>query len=209
MENDLQLKRWLEDRGRPYLVVATKIDKLNQSEQEHGITQYPPGRRGAAAVLGRNRPGSEGNLASNHEDTPSTVGNAPPQEKPTEKPAAATAPPAHETSAGDGAGNLTSEAAPDKTEAAERPVKQHSERAPKAAVVAAPPKPESEVKPTDGKPAEAKPADDEAGRDQTAEAAALRHASQRHRSRSAAAQAVPRRTPRTARPRSTWSNSRT
>jgi len=37
MENDLQLKRWLEDRGKPYLVVATKIDKLNQSEQEHGL----------------------------------------------------------------------------------------------------------------------------------------------------------------------------
>ncbi len=98
-------------------------------------------------------------MASNHEDTPSTVGNAPPQEKPTEKPAAAAAPPAPETSAGDGVGNLTSEAAPDKTEAAERPAKQHSERAPKAAVVAAPPKPESEVKPTDGKPAEAKPAE--------------------------------------------------
>jgi len=37
MEPDLLLKRWLEDRGRPYLVVATKIDKLNQSEQEHGL----------------------------------------------------------------------------------------------------------------------------------------------------------------------------
>ena len=37
MENDLLLKRWLEDRGRPYLVVATKIDKLNQSEAQHGI----------------------------------------------------------------------------------------------------------------------------------------------------------------------------
>jgi GTP-binding protein len=37
MEPDLLLKRWLEERGRPYLVVATKIDKLNQSEQEHGL----------------------------------------------------------------------------------------------------------------------------------------------------------------------------
>ena len=37
MENDLLLKQWLEDRGRPYLVVATKVDKLNQSEQEHGL----------------------------------------------------------------------------------------------------------------------------------------------------------------------------
>jgi len=37
MEPDLLLKRWLEEWGRPYLVVATKIDKLNQSEQEHGL----------------------------------------------------------------------------------------------------------------------------------------------------------------------------
>ena len=37
MESDLLLKRWLEDRGRPILVVATKIDKLNQSELEHGL----------------------------------------------------------------------------------------------------------------------------------------------------------------------------
>ena len=37
MENDLLLKRWLEERGRPYLVIATKIDKLNQSEQERGL----------------------------------------------------------------------------------------------------------------------------------------------------------------------------
>jgi GTP-binding protein len=37
MEQDLDLKGWLEHHGRPYLVVATKMDKLNQSEQEHGI----------------------------------------------------------------------------------------------------------------------------------------------------------------------------
>ena len=37
MEKDLDLKRWLEYHGRPYLVVATKTDKLNQSEQEHGL----------------------------------------------------------------------------------------------------------------------------------------------------------------------------
>ena len=34
MEKDLDLKRWLEHRGRPYLVVATKVDKLNRSDQE-------------------------------------------------------------------------------------------------------------------------------------------------------------------------------
>ena len=37
MEKDLDLKRWLEHHGRAYLVVATKTDKLNQSEQEHGM----------------------------------------------------------------------------------------------------------------------------------------------------------------------------
>ena len=36
-DQDLDLKRWLEYRGRPYLVIATKTDKLNQSEQERGL----------------------------------------------------------------------------------------------------------------------------------------------------------------------------
>jgi len=37
MEKDLELKRWLEFHGRQYLVVATKTDKLNQSEEELGM----------------------------------------------------------------------------------------------------------------------------------------------------------------------------
>jgi GTP-binding protein len=37
MEKDLDLKRWLEVHGRRYLVVATKTDKLNQSELHHGL----------------------------------------------------------------------------------------------------------------------------------------------------------------------------
>ena len=37
MDKDLELKRWLEYHGRPYVVIATKTDKLNQSEQEHGL----------------------------------------------------------------------------------------------------------------------------------------------------------------------------
>jgi GTP-binding protein len=37
MEKDLDLKTWLEAHRRPYLVVASKIDKLNQSEQLHGM----------------------------------------------------------------------------------------------------------------------------------------------------------------------------
>ena len=37
MEKDLDLKRWLEHHGRPYLVIATKTDKLNQSDLGHGL----------------------------------------------------------------------------------------------------------------------------------------------------------------------------
>jgi GTP-binding protein len=37
MDKDKDLKRWLEHHGRPYLVIATKTDKLNQSELEHGL----------------------------------------------------------------------------------------------------------------------------------------------------------------------------
>ena len=37
MEKDLDLKRWLEVYGKPYLVVATKTDKLNQTGLEHGM----------------------------------------------------------------------------------------------------------------------------------------------------------------------------
>jgi transcription termination factor Rho len=95
-------------------------------------------------------------LASNHEDTPNTVGNVPPQEKPTEKQAAATAPPAHETTAAaDGAGTSSPEAAVEKTEAPERPAKQHAERPPR--IIITPPKPEPEAKPVEAKPAEAPP----------------------------------------------------
>jgi GTP-binding protein len=37
MEKDLDLKTWLEAHQRPYVVVASKIDKLNQSEQLQGM----------------------------------------------------------------------------------------------------------------------------------------------------------------------------
>ena len=37
MPKDLDLKRWLEHEGREYLVIATKTDKLNRSELEHGL----------------------------------------------------------------------------------------------------------------------------------------------------------------------------
>jgi GTP-binding protein len=37
MDPDRELKRWLEYHARPYLVVATKTDKLNRSESERGL----------------------------------------------------------------------------------------------------------------------------------------------------------------------------
>jgi GTP-binding protein len=37
MDMDLDLKRWLDHHGRPYQVIATKTDKVNQSELEHGL----------------------------------------------------------------------------------------------------------------------------------------------------------------------------
>jgi GTP-binding protein len=37
MEKDLELKAWLETNGHPYIVVASKIDKLNQAEQQRGL----------------------------------------------------------------------------------------------------------------------------------------------------------------------------
>jgi GTP-binding protein len=39
MEGDLQLKEWLELHHRRYQVIATKMDKLNQSEQGRGLTR--------------------------------------------------------------------------------------------------------------------------------------------------------------------------
>jgi len=47
MEPDLELKRWMERHGRPYIVVATKVDKLNQKERSQSQrafrAQYPEG----------------------------------------------------------------------------------------------------------------------------------------------------------------------
>jgi GTP-binding protein len=37
MDKDLDLKNWLEVNHHPYLVVASKIDKLNQAEQQRGL----------------------------------------------------------------------------------------------------------------------------------------------------------------------------
>jgi len=37
MEPDLELKRWLEFHGKPYAVVATKMDKLNRKEEQRSL----------------------------------------------------------------------------------------------------------------------------------------------------------------------------
>ncbi len=37
MKADLAMRDWLDSQGRPYLVAATKIDKLNQKEYVHGM----------------------------------------------------------------------------------------------------------------------------------------------------------------------------
>jgi GTP-binding protein len=39
MEKDLDLKAWLEAQGLPYLVVASKIDKLSKTEQQKAIRE--------------------------------------------------------------------------------------------------------------------------------------------------------------------------
>jgi GTP-binding protein len=44
MEKDLDLQRWLEVHRRPYLVVATKMDKLkNQSERQRSLASLSKG----------------------------------------------------------------------------------------------------------------------------------------------------------------------
>ena len=58
MEKDLELKRWLEFQGLPYVVVATKIDKLNQREEHRGLKAIQQEIKGGelvpfSAVTGR------------------------------------------------------------------------------------------------------------------------------------------------------------
>ena len=56
MEKDLVLKGWLEAQNRPYLVIVTKMDKLNQAEQQRGlaaIRKIAPDPLPFSAVTGR------------------------------------------------------------------------------------------------------------------------------------------------------------
>jgi GTP-binding protein len=39
MEKDLELREWLEAHGRPYVVAATKCDKLGSQREKHQSTQ--------------------------------------------------------------------------------------------------------------------------------------------------------------------------
>jgi len=57
MEKDLDLKQWLEAHGKPYLVVATKVDKLNQSERQRSLADLSKGHGepvlSCSAITGR------------------------------------------------------------------------------------------------------------------------------------------------------------
>jgi GTP-binding protein len=58
MDQDRELKSWLEHQSIPFLVVATKIDKLNQKEQHRSLTSITKELSGSelfpfSAVTGR------------------------------------------------------------------------------------------------------------------------------------------------------------
>ncbi len=56
MEKDLELKQWLDHHERNYLVVVTKMDKLNQTEQRRTleqIAQVSPSPLPFSAATGR------------------------------------------------------------------------------------------------------------------------------------------------------------
>jgi GTP-binding protein len=58
VQKDIELRDWLEDRGRPYLAVATKIDKLkSQKERQQSLRALREGFSGevleCSAVTGR------------------------------------------------------------------------------------------------------------------------------------------------------------
>jgi GTP-binding protein len=58
MEKDIELRDWLECHGRPYLVVATKVDKLkSQTERHHRLKELREGYAGeifeCSVVTGR------------------------------------------------------------------------------------------------------------------------------------------------------------
>ena len=50
MDKDLELREWLIAEGRPFLVVATKVDKLNQSEMHRGMAAIRKENNGSEPV---------------------------------------------------------------------------------------------------------------------------------------------------------------
>jgi len=50
MEPDLELQQWLEFQNLPYIVVATKTDKLNRREETNGLRQIQAQCRDALLV---------------------------------------------------------------------------------------------------------------------------------------------------------------
>ncbi len=58
MEKDVELRGWLEHRGRPYIVAATKVDKLKSQRERHESLRalrdgYPGEILECSAVTGR------------------------------------------------------------------------------------------------------------------------------------------------------------
>ena len=58
MAKDLELRDWLEVHGRPYVVVATKMDKLKSQKERHQSLRalqdgYSSGVLECSAVKGR------------------------------------------------------------------------------------------------------------------------------------------------------------
>jgi GTP-binding protein len=56
MEKDLGLKEWLESQNRQYLVIVTKMDKLNQADQQRSlaaVSKIVPDPLPFSAVTGR------------------------------------------------------------------------------------------------------------------------------------------------------------
>ena len=56
MEKDLGLKEWLESQNRQYLVIVTKMDKLNQADQQRSlaaVSKIVPDPLPFSAITGR------------------------------------------------------------------------------------------------------------------------------------------------------------
>ena len=50
MEKDLELRDWLEFHGRPYVVVATKVDKLSRSQEQSALNSIRKELAGSEAL---------------------------------------------------------------------------------------------------------------------------------------------------------------